>query len=160
MDNLTENERVAAEAAEAEGNKAAAALGKFKDVQTLMKAYSDLEAEFTRRSQRLKELEKENKAEPNLDEEKATPSRTGGDCAPPSKGDGACSTPSQKSDDERIAEALSDKKVRDAIIGDYLRGLAENKIPLVGGGGAVTAPRNTPKTVKEAGKFARQFLKG
>lgn len=33
-------------------------LGKFKDVDALARAYSALEAEFTRRSQRLKELEK------------------------------------------------------------------------------------------------------
>ena len=137
MDNLTENTQVAAETAEAEGTEAAAALGKFKDVQTLMKAYSELEAEFTRRSQRLKELEKENKAAPVPDEAKESPSQT---------------------DDERIAEVLADKKVRDAVIGDYLKGLAEKSVPLVAGGGAVTAPRNTPKTVKEAGRLAQQFL--
>ena len=140
MDNLTENTQVTADTAEAEKKEAAAVLGKFKDVKTLMKAYSDLEAEFTRRSQRLKELEKESKAAP---------------CP-----DGEGELPSQKSDDERIAEALSDKKVRDAVIGDYLKGLAEKSVPLVSGGGAVAAPRNTPKTVKEAGNFARQFLKG
>ena len=140
MDNLTENEQVTADTAEAEERGAAAALGKFKDVKTLMKAYSDLEAEFTRRSQRLKELEKENKSA-------AIP-------------DGGKAPTSQKSDDERIAEALNDSKVRDAIIGDYLKGLAENKVPLVAGGGAVAAPRNTPKTIKEAGNLARQFFKG
>ena len=32
-------------------------LGKFRDVNALLKAYSSLQAEFTRRSQRLKELE-------------------------------------------------------------------------------------------------------
>ena len=140
MDNLTQNGQVAADTAEAEGKEAETALGKFKDVQTLMKAYSDLEAEFTRRSQRLKELEKENKAEPEPD--------------------GVKTPPSQKSDDERIADALSDKKVRDAVIGDYLKGLAEKSVPLVAGGGGVTAPRNTPKTVKEAGRLAGRFRKG
>ena len=140
MDNLTENNRVAAEAAEAGEKEAAAALGKFKDVQTLMKAYSDLEAEFTRRCQRLKELENGNKATPLPDGEKVAPS--------------------QKSDDERIAEVLSDGKLRDAVIGDYLKGLAEKTVPLVAGGGAVTAPRNAPKSVKEAGRLAEQFLKG
>lgn len=34
------------------------ALGKFKDVDALMRAYSALEAEFTRRSQKLRQLEK------------------------------------------------------------------------------------------------------
>lgn len=37
---------------------ASTALGKFKDVDALYKAYGSLQAEFTRRSQRLKELEK------------------------------------------------------------------------------------------------------
>lgn len=140
MDNLTENERATAEVAEAKKEEAAAELGKFKDVRTLMKAYSDLEAEFTRRCQRLKELENGNKA------------KTGPD--------GERNLPSQKSEDERIAEALSDTKVRDAVIGDYLKGLAEKSVPLTSGGGAVSAPKNTPKSVSEAGKLARQFLNG
>ena len=38
--------------------QASAALKKFKDVNALLKAYESLQAEFTRRSQRLKELER------------------------------------------------------------------------------------------------------
>ena len=37
---------------------ASAILGKFKDVNALARAYEALEAEFTKRSQRLRELEK------------------------------------------------------------------------------------------------------
>ena len=74
--------------------------------------------------------------------------------------DGERDLPSRKSEDERIAEALSDTKVRDAVIGDYLKGLAEKSVPLTSGGGAVTAPKNTPKSVKEAGKLAQRFLNG
>ena len=140
MDNLTENGRATAEVAEAKKEEAATELGKFKDVQTLLKAYSDLEAEFTRRCQRLKELENGNKAKTEPDGERNLPSR--------------------KSENERIAEALTDTKVRDAVIGDYLKGLAEKSVPLTSGGGAVTAPRNAPKSIKEAGKLARQFLNG
>lgn len=61
----TENEQteVAAHIAEAKENTGAAAtevsLGKFKDVGSLLKAYENLESEFTRRSRRLKELEGE-----------------------------------------------------------------------------------------------------
>lgn len=138
MDNLTENGKVTAEAAEAEKSEAAAVLGKFKDVQTLAKAYSELEAEFTRRCQRLKELEKENKTYPSPDGEKVKSSQSGG----------------------KIAEALADAEIRDAVIGDYLKGLAENKVPIISVGGGVPAPKNTPKTVKEAGILVRQFLKG
>ena len=42
-------------------------LGKFKDAESLLNAYNNLEAEFTRKSQRLKQLEEENLiAESNL----------------------------------------------------------------------------------------------
>ncbi len=40
-------------------NKAPTVLGKFKDVDALARAYESLQAEFTRRSQRLKAMEKE-----------------------------------------------------------------------------------------------------
>ena len=40
-------------------NNVSTVLGKFKDVDALASAYSSLQAEFTRRSQRLKELERE-----------------------------------------------------------------------------------------------------
>ena len=139
MDNLKVNEREAADTAEAEnGEKAAAALGKFKDVQTLLKAYSDLEAEFTRRCQRLKQLESGNKAEVRPD------------------GDGDSSSP----DEQFIKNALADERVKTAVIGEYLKSVSEAKgVPLLAGGGGVTAPRVTPKTVKQAGKLAREFLK-
>ncbi len=63
----TENEQteVAAHTADADismNNGAAAtevSLGKFKDVNSLLKAYENLESEFTRRSRRLRELEGE-----------------------------------------------------------------------------------------------------
>jgi hypothetical protein len=56
----TRTETVAvANGAVAQGKEdVSAVLGKFKDVNALASAYSALEAEFTRRSQRLKELEK------------------------------------------------------------------------------------------------------
>ena len=140
MDNLTENNQATADTAEAEVKEAASGLGKFKDVKTLMKAYSDLEAEFTRRSQRLKELEKGNKAESIPDGEKPSPSQT---------------------EDELIASALSDASVKDAVIGEYLKSLSKNKgVTLVSGGGGVAAPKISPKTVREAGRLAKEFLKG
>ena len=45
--------------AEASENGASTVLGKFKDVGALVRAYESLQAEFTRRSQRLRQLEKE-----------------------------------------------------------------------------------------------------
>lgn len=139
MDNLKKDLRETADTAEAEKEITAAPdLGKFKDVQTLLKAYSDLEAEFTRRSQRLKELEHGNKAETEPDGAEASPSRQ----------------------DELLKRALSDDKVRDAVIGEYLKGVAEGKgVTLLSGGGGVSAPRAVPKSVKEAGKLASELLK-
>ena len=139
MDNLKKDLRETADTAEAEKEITAAPdLGKFKDVQTLLKAYSDLEAEFTRRSQRLKELEHGNKAETEPDGAEASPSRQ----------------------DELLKRALSDDKVRDAVIGEYRKGVAEGKgVTLLSGGGGVSAPRAVPKSVKEAGKLASEFLK-
>lgn len=46
------------EFAEARENEALTVLGKFKDVGALVRAYESLQAEFTRRSQRLRQLEK------------------------------------------------------------------------------------------------------
>ena len=138
-DNLTDENGVTADTAEADKGSAAAGLGKFKDVQTLYKAYTDLEAEFTRRSQRLKELEKGNKV--------------------PQPSDGTEEVPSQSREEELLKGALSNEKVRSAVIGEYLKNVyKEQGVPLIAGGGAVVAPRQTPKTVKEAGKLAKQFL--
>lgn len=59
-ENVCENENKTGHTASAEReNKGSAVLGKFKDVNALLAAYGALEAEFTRRSQRLKALEKE-----------------------------------------------------------------------------------------------------
>lgn len=54
----------AQEGAEREGGleDVSAVLGKFKDVNALARAYSSLEAEFTRRSQKLKQLQREAEA--------------------------------------------------------------------------------------------------
>lgn len=139
MDNLKQEEQVTVEAAEAEKVVATSELKKFKDVQTLIKAYTDLEAEFTRRSQRLKELEnKENKVQSVPDEAKGVPS---------------------PNEDEITRLALSNGKIRERIIGEYLKNVTENKtVPLISGGVSVTAPKVTPKSVKEAGKLALEFL--
>lgn len=136
MDNL-ENTcgQVTADAAEAEKQLAASGLGKFKDVKTLIEAYTGLEAEFTRRSQRLKELEERNKERALPDGDKAAPS------AP------------------KENNTAVDDTVRDAIIAEYLKSVAVNKAaPVILGGAPVSAPASGPKTVKEAGKLASEFF--
>ena len=110
--------------------------GKFKSADALLKAYLELEAEFTRRSKRLKELENGNKAAADVR-------------AAPSLGSG-----------EELAEAvLSDADAKRAVIEDYLKSLSAGAVPLITGGVAPAAPRSVPKSVKEAGALAQRFLK-
>lgn len=59
MDNVCEETTLTGDIAEAKEKNAPTVLGKFKDVDALQRAYESLQAEFTRRSQRLRELEKE-----------------------------------------------------------------------------------------------------
>lgn len=135
-ENLDEGVCVAAETAEAdkEESKAAPATGKFKSVEALMSAYLNLEAEFTRRSQKLKELEESK----------------------------ACEAPSVKriTGEELLNAALADENVRNAVVGDYLKTVIAGKsVPLIVGGVACAAPACEPKSVKEAGALVKQFLK-
>lgn len=126
--------QVTAEPAEAEKDTAATELGKFESVSALLAAYRSLEAEFTRRSQRLKELEDGNKAHAD-------------GCAP------SCESP------EGVKTAGLDESVKNAVIEEYLKTVASGKsVPLIVGGVSSAAPRFAPKTVKEAGALAEKFL--
>lgn len=125
-----------AEAAEAGKDIAATELGKFESVSALLAAYKSLEAEFTRRSQRLKELEEGNKAH---EDERA---------------------PSRESCDGVSTVKTLDESVKNAVIEEYLKTVATGKsVPLIVGGVSSAAPRFAPKTVKEAGALAEKFLK-
>ncbi len=138
MDNLNdEKTQVSAEPAGAENRvNAAANTGKFGSVEALLNAYQNLEAEFTRRSQRLKELENESKAHSNPE----------GATSPESRNTAAKGTE-------------IDEELKKAIVAEYLKGVAEGKsVPLVSGGVSAVAPRNAPKTVKDAGALAKNFL--
>ena len=59
MDNVCDETTLTEDIAEAKEVSASTVLGKFKDVDALQRAYESLQAEFTRRSQRLRELERE-----------------------------------------------------------------------------------------------------
>lgn len=146
MDNLTQIDKHTAETAEAEKTEAAAELGKFKDVKALYEAYTSLEAEFTRRSQRLKDLENANK-------EKDASAEGAGSATQPSQGQDVYSG-------ERFIEAaVGNEQVRNAVIGEYLQRASKNKAaPIITGGVNVAAKRRTPSSVKEAGRLAQQFL--
>lgn len=120
-------------------------LGKFKSVDALLKAYTELEAEFTRRSRRLKALEENKAAETPIQEGQATaPSPEPGKTA--------------ESGSEALYRAVMDnEEVRAHVLSDYLRSL--RGVPLMTGGGGVPAPGDRPKTLAEAGKLALGYLK-
>lgn len=139
-DNQTENLPVSAEPAEAEKVSAATELGKFKDVKALLEAYNALEAEFTRRSQRLKELEA-NKEPP----------------APVEAVNAEAPSPEVKIGAD--AQPVLTEEMKNAVIAEYLNGVRANRgVPIISGGGAVTAVRHTPNNVREAGVLAKKLF--
>ncbi len=144
-DNQIRNEAVTADPAEAEGQDAAAELGKFKDVKALMEAYQALEAEFTRRSQRLKELEANKDAQ--------TPAAIAAENAE------APSHEAEKPDKAEITLSMLSDEVKNAVIEEYLNGVFSKRgVPFVTGGGAVATQRRTPSTLKEAGALANKLF--
>lgn len=149
MDNLdvkTPLEGAPAAEAETENENSAQTLGKFKDVKTLLNAYESLQAEFTRRSQRLKELENANKS-----------------CAPPENSDNGESclqnADSALSGKGLLAAALASSEVKEAVIGQYLKSVTQNRgVPLIVDGQCVPTPKFKVSSVVEAGCLAKEFL--
>ena len=112
--------------------EAAPDLGKFKSVDALLRAYSELEAEFTRRSQKLKALE---------DAASQKSEETGA---------------MRESDLYRMVN--ENEGVRARVLSDYLASL--KGVPLLTNSGVgVTAEQSAPKTFTEAGKHALGYLK-
>ena len=107
-------------------------MGKFKSVDALLRAYSALEAEFTRRSQKLKALE---------------------DAASQPK-----ETASAPRDEDIYRMVNENEGVRARVLSDYLASL--KGVPLLTSSGVgVTAENAAPMTFAEAGKHALGYLK-
>ena len=121
---------------------------KFKDVDALLQAYNSLQAEFTRRSQRLKELE--TAALKNTPAPTATPAVT--------EGEDASSTVEPASAEQSL-QAEPTEEMRKRIIQEYLSDVKKSAIPLARGGVAVATPADNPKSIAEAGKMALGYLK-
>lgn len=121
-------------------------LGKFQNVEALMRAYQELEAEFTRRSQRLKALEAaalsaaDGKTDKNADSTAAEDAQT------------------ENADDALLRAVRGNEGVRTRIVGEYLASLSG--VPLLAGSGAgVTAPAERATTLRQAGALALGYLK-
>ncbi len=119
--------------------KETVSLGKFKDVNALLNAYNSLQSEFTKRCQRVKELENA------LTDEKTKVSAV-----------------KESTAEVGQANAGITEEDRQNILKDYLKGLLGSKqtaIVMDGVGGGVSTPVNRPKTIAEAGNLAKEILK-
>ena len=122
-------------------------LGKFKSVDALMRAYTELEAEFTRRSQRLKVLEEQNKVqeEPQKSGQTESPSAVR-------------QAQNVATSDELYRAVMDNEGVRARVLGDYLQSL--KGVPLLSNtGSGVAAPVDRPKSFAEAGSLALGYFK-
>jgi hypothetical protein len=110
--------------------------GKFKDLDALLSAYNSLEAEFTKRSQRLKELESKSVAPLDKQENDSV----------------------TENHDSTPTETEEEKEKR--IIGDYIKSLISSKPKTVvlSGGMATSTPQKRPKSVTEAGLLAKEIF--
>ena len=120
-------------------NKEEVSLGKFKDVKSLIQAYNSLQAEFTKRCQRIKELEGETKAV-----------------------DKAIAPTEQVSVEKEKTQTGITEEDRIAILQDYLKGvvsLKQKAVIMDGEGTGVKTPTQKPKTLAEASALAREILK-
>lgn len=138
-------EQTAAETeAEAEAPAKAALPEKFRSVDALVKAYEALEAEFTRRSQRLRALEQANKASRAQGEPSPVPTACAQEQTPSCEA--VMNVPSGQNEVEKPFPAS--KEEREAFV------------PLMTHAGAgVMAPAVRPNSFEEAGRLALGYLK-
>ena len=121
-------------------------LGKFQNVEALMRAYQELEAEFTRRSQRLKALEA------------AALSAADGKTDKNADGTAAEDAQTENADDALLRAVRGNEGVGRRMVGETLASLSG--VPLLAGRGAgVTAPAERATTLRQAGALALGYLK-
>ena len=134
----------AAAEAEAEAPVQAALPEKFRSVDALVKAYEALEAEFTRRSQRLRALEQANKAPRAQGESSPVPTACAQEQTPFCEA--VMNVPSGQKGAEKPLP--SSKETGEAFV------------PLMTHAGAgVMAPAVRPNSFEEAGRLALGYLK-
>ena len=116
-------------------DKGEISLGKFKDVGALLNAYNSLQSEFTKRCQKIKELESRVN-----DDKTAVPSAQ---------------------DSEPTSQANTTLIDKDSVLKEYLLDVLGKKpsaIIMDGAGVGVKTPVNRPTTIEEAGKLAKKLL--
>ena len=128
-----------AEAEEVKGEQdSEVSLGKFKDVNALLSAYGSLQSEFTKRCQRVKELES---ALASVDKEK--------------------SPMEEQVETEQPKKAELTEEEKKNVLVEYLKGVLGRKqkaVLLDGSGVGVKTPVSKPKTIEQAGALAKEIL--
>ena len=122
--------------------KSEVSFGKFKDAESLVNAYNSLQSEFTKRCQKIKELE----GKLAESENKTTTQNT-----------------NEKSENEQAqAVEVGEKRVdKDDVLKEYLLDVLGKKpkaIVMDGAGAGVKTPVSRPKTIEEAGNLAKNLL--
>ena len=119
-------------AQEEKGAKTEISLGKFKDVNALLSAYNSLESEFTKRCQRIKELE------------------------------GSVQSDKTKVPDEGAGQQEGTSEGKDEILKAYLKDILKSRqtaIVIDDAGVGVKAPADKPITIAQAGILAKEYFK-
>jgi len=158
--------------------------GKFKDAESLLKAYTSLEAEFTKKSQRLASLENEKNNEVERDK-KVEDFITKFDIARPFSGALKETLASDENVDlkeetirlisksyKSAVEYANDSEflnnyiynnqdIKDKIVKDYLSKVTQSSpIKVENGGSAISlTPPHKPATIQEAGRLAKSIIK-
>ena len=112
--------------------------GKFKDAMALLNAYNALESEFTKRCQRVKELENALKSQ---------------------SGDKVNTPPDSQANLNTEKDITKEEKER--ILKEYLKSVLQSQpksIVLDGAGVGAKTTVEKPKTITEAGQLAKQIL--
>lgn len=151
--------------------------GKFKSAQSLLEGYQQLEKEFTKKCQAMKELENQAVINPQVIEKmlNINPKLT-------SLADELKSATNTEEFCQKLAEQLvgrinepcniikdeeflnnyvySNSEIVGRVIADYLDSLATIKAPqtLSKGGSSYVSPTYRPHTIAEAGNMARKFI--
>lgn len=163
--------------------------GKFKDAESLLKAYNHLESEFTKKSQRLAVLESENEktqveqsrildCEKKVDEfvtkfEMIKPFSSAlkeilinDENATLETEAVKLITNNYKSAEDFINDGdflnkyvFSNQEIKDKIVRDYLSQVTQNSPIKVSNGNIPLTPPKLPTTIKEAGNIAKSIIK-
>lgn len=128
-------------------NELSRRIGKFESPESLLKAYESLEAEFTKRSQKLRELEKANE---KLSFDLADTERHN-----------SYALAALECEDFVKQNVLTKESLKKAVIENYLEGIARGEtVNLLGGGigtGALTPPAR-PTSLSEAKLLADKII--